>query len=158
MRNLLILILMACVGPLQAQNYVKAESATYIRRSAYIIQQAHKELFKLDSAKMEGKFAKAIGHQRMARSYFQVNDFKNAVYHSAYARRLAASVYFSYNPLPNNQLRDTPQEAKLASGGPSDKDLDKRLVDSNPGITFNDKDFITDSRLFKLDVDDLVQP
>jgi len=141
-----------------SQNYIKGNTQSYLRRTAFMINQTHKGIIKLDSLNRDGKFAKAIAHQRMARSYYQANDFKNAIYHSYYARRLTNIVASTYNPAKRTGFSDTAEEMKLVMGTPTDKKLEEDLLKSNPGIKFNDADYIGDNKLYKLDVDDLMQP
>lgn len=142
----------------QAQNYLKAKSADYIRRTAYIVHQTHKEIVKLDSITKDGKFATAVAHQRMARKCYEIADYKNAIYHSALSRRLAVVVYSTYNPMFPSKFKDTTDERELVKTAPTDKVLQENLLKANPGIKFNDNDYLGDNKLYKLDVDDLVQP
>ncbi len=141
-----------------SQNYLKGSAQNYLRRTAYMITQTHKEMIKLDSVNRDGKFSRAVAHQRMARKCYEVNDFKNAVYHSYYARRLTNFVNSTYNPVTPSQFKDTPDEMKMVMTAPTDKVLDDALLKANPGIKFNDNDFLGDAKLYKLDVDDLLQP
>lgn len=142
----------------QAQNYLKAKSADYLRRTAYMIVQTHKEMVKLDSAQKDGKFSMAVAHQRMARKSFEVGDYKNAVYYSAYARRQIQLVYSTFNPMFTAKFRDTPEEMEMVKNTPNDKTLHDNVLKANPSIKFNDNDYLGDAKLYKLDVDDLVQP
>ena len=116
------------------------------------------DLNKLDSLNRDGKFSRAVAHQRMARSFYQANDFKNAIYHSYYSRRLVNIVGSTYNPAKRTGFNDTADEMKLIMGAPTDKVLDDAVVKANPGIKFNDADYLGDNKLYKLDVDDLMQP
>ncbi len=159
MRLLLTSILAVAISySASSQNYLKGKCQDYIRRSAYIIGQTHKEIIKLDSLHMDGKFATSVAQQRMARNCYEVADYKGAIYHSAYARRLSVLVYSTYNPMFPSKFKDTPEERELIKNSPNDMELQKALLKANPGIQFNDKDYLGDARLFKLDVDDLVQP
>lgn len=142
----------------QAQTYLKPKSADYIRRTAFMITTTHKEMMKLDSARKDGKFATAVAHQRMARKCFEVDDYRNAVYYSAYARRLTLIVHSTFNPLFNSKFKDTAEEMDLVRNTPTDKVLQENMIKANPGIKFNDNDYLGDIELYKIDVDDLLQP
>ncbi|MES2627686.1 MAG: hypothetical protein V4616_01845 [Bacteroidota bacterium] len=154
----MLALLISTTFAAQAQNFMKGKSADYIRRTAFIIGEAHKQLLKLDSAQRDGKFALAIAHQRMARRSFEVADYKNAVYHSAYARRLAMILNSYSNKALNSKFKDTPEEMELVRNSPTDKVLTEQVQKGNPGIKFSDSDYLGDTRLYKLDVDDLIQP
>ncbi len=152
-----LLLTISCVTA-QAQNYLKAQSARFIGRTAFILTETHKEVAKLDSVKKDNKFALAVAHQRMARKCFEVADYRNAIYYSARARRLAVLVHSIYNPMFSHKFKDTAEENELVKNSPTDKVLDEQMIKANPGIKFNDNDYVGDTRLFKIDVEDLIQP
>lgn len=141
-----------------AQNFHKKRTQDYLRHSGVIVVETHRVLFRLDSASRDGKFALAVAHQRMARKFYEAMDYRNAVWHSAYARRLCNIVYSTYNPMLPSKFRESADEVAQATESPTDKKLQDVLLKANPGIKFNDMDYIEDNKLYRLDVDDLIQP
>ncbi len=159
MRIFLAALLLTVSGfSAQAQNYLKGQSAGFIARTAHILTETHKEVSKLDSVRKDNKFALAVAHQRMARKCFEVADYRNAIYYSARARRLSVLVHSIYNPMFSHKFKDTKEEVELMRNSPTDEVLDKQMIKANPGIKFNDNDYVGDTRLYKIDVDDLIQP
>lgn len=138
-----------------AQQYLRPKAQEYLRHSAEIIQEVGKEIPRLDSTQKSGKYAMAVAHQRMARNYYEVKDYRNALFHSHFARELALQVFMIRNRMLPPRFSYTTDEKELIAGRPHDEILHKNLIKANPGIRFDDNDYGIYQKLQKLDVDDL---
>jgi HEPN domain-containing protein len=155
MKNFLILLALFAGLSAEAQLYMRPKAQDYLRHTAQIIHQVHREVSRLDSTQKSGKFAMAVAHQRMARNYYEVKDYKNALYHSHYAREMVIQVYMINNRMMPPKFQSTTDEMALIVNPPSEKELHKNLLKVNPGIKFNDDDYALYEKLNKLDADDL---
>lgn len=152
MRALLILCLSLFAFTSHGQLYLKAKSKTYLNKTARIIKITHKDLAQVREKEQRGLFAKSVKHQRQAKAFFEKGDFKNALYHSNYARDLVFNVYMYNNPDFPQNFEYSANERALMAGRPSDETLQATLVRLNPGITFEDEPYEQDEKLYDLEV------
>lgn len=151
MRTILLLTFALFTFGAQGQLYLKNKAKDYLNKTTRIVKLTHKELPKVREKEQRGLFAKAVKHQRQAKAFYEKKDYKNALYHSNYARELAFNTYMHDNSFMDS-FKYSDEERALMAGRPSDEELQATLVKLNPGITFEDEPYEQDEKLYDLDV------
>jgi hypothetical protein len=82
--------------------------------------------------KFSGKLGRAVKHARFARKQYLAGNFDNSIYHSFYARKLAADVMKENNAKTGADYIFSAEENALMTSSPSDEDLIKEVKADNP--------------------------
>lgn len=96
-----------------------------IRNSGFAVSSAHKAVISQNISKEN--LNKCIEHQRYAVILFNENKIQQAIYHSAYARRLAINIIQANKMQVNNAYNFSQAEKNIITSSPNDIDLDKAL-------------------------------
>lgn len=118
-----------------------------IRTSGFSVHAAHKAV--LSNGVYTGNFAKCVEHQRYAVDQFKRGEKTTAVYHAAYARRLALLVIKANNSKPHPSFEFTADENAIITGSPSDSEMDSSVFKG--GAAPKDEDYL-DSHLTGIDL------
>jgi len=107
-----------------------------LRTSGFAVHAAHKYSIANNTSTLN--LGKCIEHQKFAVIQYKTGNKTTAIYHSAYARRLAFVLIEKNGGKINASFDFTPEELNLLSGSPSDQDLDNALSVKS----FNDADYL----------------
>ncbi len=137
-----------------AQPYLKARAKQYLIKSAGIIKESHKFIGDIEKEKLDGTFDKSVKQQRYARVLFERGEYLNAMHHSDYARRLAFNVYHIKNDVKPKSWEYTSAEKSALQNLPFNTELDRRIEEENPQISYDDLPYLTDLILYDLEFND----
>lgn len=143
-------------GPRRGGVALRVKSKKVIRRTAVTLFAAQKEL--KQHKIYTGNFARAVAHQRFARSLWRRGMFIRAIHHSRRARMLAKSVIIANKGAVKAEMDMGTDELPTKKDGsdkmPPDEELDKDLEKEMPGYSKNDEEFV-DIVLDDIDLSDL---
>jgi len=120
--TLLVILSFAFIAKSQ-NNTVEFE---LIRKSGFTVSSAHKAV--LGQNISHENLNKCIEHQRYAILLFNENKIQQAVYHSAYARRMAFEIIQANKMQVNDAYKFTQSELEIIISSPINADLDKNLT------------------------------
>lgn len=96
-----------------------------IRKSGFAVSSAHKAA--LSQNKSIENLNKSIEHQKYAVLLFNENKTEQAIFHSAFARKLAFDIIKANNLKVNDAYNFTQAELDLLKSSPSNSDLENAL-------------------------------
>jgi hypothetical protein len=98
--------------------------------------------------KFTGKLGRAVKHARFAKKQYLAGNFDKSIYHSFYARKLAAEVMQENNAKTGSDYLFSAEETTLMSSSPSVDDLVKE-VNADNAADLKDEDLMNGN----LDID-----
>ena len=151
--TLIATVLLVGTGIANAQLHLKPKAKEFLNKSDKIINEVITSLSDIPPKKSTGDFAKSVAHQRQAVKYYMLQDFKNAIYYSNYARELAFKVWMYRNRKFKANWNLDQLEKSIVEASPKRKDMEKFIEDENPGIQFIDEPYYQDKKVVGLNVE-----
>ncbi len=127
-----------------APNADKVKAKAVIIKTNNALGIAHMTLKK--TRKFTGKLGRAIKHERFAIKQYKAGDFDKSIYHSFYARKLAAEIMQENNAKTNTLFLFAADETTLKASSPSDEDLTKEANADDP-TEIKDEDLMVNGTL-----------
>jgi len=136
-----------------AQLQLKPKGKEFLNKSDKIINEVLTSLGDIPPKKSKGDFARSVAQQRQAVKYYRLQDYKNAIYHSNYARELAFKVWMHRNRKFKPQWALDKLEESIVAQAPSLKTMDELVEKENPGIQYLDDPYYQDKKVVGLNVE-----
>jgi hypothetical protein len=108
-----------------------------IKRTAFVIRVARRDVN--EHRVYTGDLARAIAHQKFAKSLFYDGEYLKAMYQTKWARHLAAKAIIANRGEVPPQANLTSEELSLTANGPSGEQLDRELHAAMPSEPMQDE-------------------
>lgn len=133
----LVLSLFTLVSVIANPTVDKVKVKNYLLKTNRTIGFAHMVVKK--TKVFNGNLSKSVNHERLAKKYYNEGQLEKSVYHSYRARTLANEVIAENKAKAPMDASFTAEEQQMASGKPSDQELDDELAKEVPA-SVNGKD------------------
>ena len=124
----------------QAPVIKKENARRSIQKTAFVIKKAQ---MKVKEGKVyTGNLARAVSHQRYAKTLYLEGEYRRSMYFSRRARALAILAIKANKGTETADMSESKEENEMLKGAPSDEQLDADLLRKMPSESQKDEDII----------------